>query len=343
MDSEQILLEIYKLQHYDATRFKMQKLVMIFSTIACVCGTAMMILFYTNMLSVLVFAGAVICSGVTMLLYRLKAISFDNACFSFILYVCFILMPIFWYSVHFMGSAPYVSIAVLVAILSTFTGKRLNRLLLFYLSLLTLLTIYSAIVEIPVAADLPSLLYSLIAYILTLLLIASYMLSKHKRFDELNDKFLHSSFKDELTRVYNRKVLDIIMQYEESLYKNEKSDYILIMFDIDKFKQMNDEHGHVFGDIILRNVAKCINDKVRSSDFVVRYGGDEFLVVQTNATNDSIHFFIDRIEEAMEASCYLENKVSASYGFAARSECGTPEEVLVLADKRLYEKKETST
>ncbi len=112
------------------------------------------------------------------------------------------------------------------------------------------------------------------------------------------------------------------------------------MFDIDKFKQMNDEHGHVFGDIILRNVAECINDKVRSSDFVVRYGGDEILVVQTNSTNKSMRFFIDRIEEAMDSSCDLGVEVSASYGFAARSECEKPEEVLMLADKRLYEKKE---
>jgi diguanylate cyclase (GGDEF)-like protein len=78
---------------------------------------------------------------------------------------------------------------------------------------------------------------------------------------------------------------------------------------------------------------------VRSSDFVVRYGGDEFLVVQTNATDESIRLFIEKIEEAMEASCYFEIKASASYGIAARSECKTPQEVLKLADKRLYEKK----
>jgi diguanylate cyclase (GGDEF)-like protein len=80
---------------------------------------------------------------------------------------------------------------------------------------------------------------------------------------------------------------------------------------------------------------------VRSTDFVVRYGGDEFLVVQTNASNSSVHLFIDRIEEAMDLSCYLDVKVSVSYGFAARSECEMPEEVLALADKRLYEKKQT--
>ena len=340
MDSEQILLKLFKQQHYDETRYKMQKIVMLFSTIACACGTASMILFYSGMLDIYVFAGAVICSGVAMLLARLKVVSFNTACLSFILYACFILVPIFWYLTGITGSAPYVSIAVLVAILSMFTGKLLKRLIYPYLGMLLVLAIYSAVVEIPVAADLPSLIYTVVAYILAVILIFSYMLSKQKKIEQMSDQFLRSSFRDDLTRLFNRKVLDIILQYEEKLYKENKSDYILVMFDVDKFKQMNDEHGHVFGDIILRNVAKCINDRVRSSDFVVRYGGDEFLVVQTNATDKSVQLFIDRIEEAMEASCYMEIKVSASYGIAARSECETPQEVLALADKRLYEKKE---
>jgi diguanylate cyclase (GGDEF)-like protein len=97
----------------------------------------------------------------------------------------------------------------------------------------------------------------------------------------MQDSFLKTSFRDELTRLFNRKVLDIIMKYAEKMFKSSHTDYTIVMFDVDKFKQMNDEHGHVFGDIILRNVAKCIEDRARSSDFVVRYGGDEFLVVQT--------------------------------------------------------------
>ncbi len=339
MDSEQILFDMYKQQNYDDAQYKMQKMVMLFSAIACVLGTAMMIIFYSGMIGIYIYAGAVICAGVTMLLFRLKAISLNNACFFFVLYVCFILVPLFWHQTSIMGSAPYISIAVIVAILLMFTGKRLKVLFFSYLGLLIGLTVYSAVVEIPVAADLPSLIYTIIAYILTVFLIAIYMLVKYKKFDEMNDKFLRSSFKDELTRLLNRKLLDMIMRYEESLYKIDKSDYILIMFDVDKFKQMNDEHGHVFGDIILRNIAKCIKEKARSTDFVVRYGGDEFLVVQTNSSNDSVRLFIDRIEEAMTSSCYLNIKVSVSYGFAARSECKVPEEVLELADKRLYEKK----
>ncbi len=340
MDSEQILLKMYKKQQYDVSREKMQKIVMLLSAGASTCATATMILFYNGMLDIFIWAGAVILAGVVILLYRLKVFSLDIACISFMVYICFVLMPLFWYITGIMGSAPYVSIAVLVAILSMFAGKTLKVLLFSYLCLLFALTVFSAIVEIPYTANIPQSIYTLIAYIISILLISSYMLSKQKKFDQLNDHFLRSSFRDELTRLFNRKVLDIIMQYEESIYQENKGDYILIMFDVDEFKKMNDQHGHVYGDIVLRNVAKCINDKVRSSDFVVRYGGDEFLVVQSYATDESLDAFIQRIEEAMDASCYLDIKVSASYGYAARSECESPEEVLALADKRLYEKKE---
>ncbi len=340
MDSEQVLLSMFKQQHYDSTRFKMQKMVVLFSAIACSCGVAVMSVFYIDLLYVYIFAGAVVWAGITMLLYWLKAFSFNIASLVFMIYICFVLTPVFWYLTGITGAAPYVSLIILVAILSMFTGNILKRLFFVYLVSLLALTVYSAIVQIPTTANLPSLMYTLIAFLIAVILISSYMLSKQRKFEQMNDQFLRSSFKDELTRLLNRKVLDIIIEYEESKYKENKSDYILVMLDVDKFKQMNDEHGHVFGDIILRNIAKCINDKVRSSDFVVRYGGDEFLVVQTDASEQSVRLFVERIEEAMKSSCYMDVVVTVSYGFAARSECKTPEDVLALADKRLYEKKE---
>ncbi|MEX1308574.1 MAG: GGDEF domain-containing protein, partial [Eubacteriales bacterium] len=96
-------------------------------------------------------------------------------------------------------------------------------------------------------------------------------------------------------------------------------DYILVMLDVDNFKKMNDTKGHIFGDIILRNLAKCITDEVREEDFVVRYGGDEFLVVQTKSSEASLHALTERLDAAIEASCYMDVEISISYGFAARA------------------------
>ena len=339
MDSEQILINIFKQQHYDATRDKMQHIILILSAVASSIGVVLMLIFHTVFYAYL-FAGAVICIGINVVLHLLKRISLNLASFFCMLYLCFILIPVFWLYTGANGSAPYISIIILIGVLSMFSGKMLKGLLFSYMAVLIGLTVYSIIVEIPETDDITELVYIIAAYLITIILTATYLMTKLKKFNELNDKFLRSSFKDELTRVYNRKLLDIITQYEENKHKKEGIDYVFVMFDIDHFKKMNDENGHVFGDIVLRNVAKCINEKVRSSDFVVRYGGDEFLVVQTNATSESVVLFLERIDKALETSCYLDVDISVSYGYAARSECNSPQEVLELADKRLYDKKQ---
>ena len=238
------------------------------------------------------------------------------------------------------GNTPYISLIILVAVLSLFSGKQLQWLLGGYLTLLAILLTYTAVIELPLSDNIPNYIYMLSAFAFAVGLIVIYMFSKQREFNELNDRFLRSSFKDELTQLYNRKLMDIIIEYQEKLYKREKKDYILVMFDVDNFKKLNDEHGHLYGDVVLRTIAKCINDKARSSDFVIRYGGDEFLVVQTSASEASIEKFSNRIEEAMENSCQLDMPVTASYGYAARSECASPDTVLKLADERLYENKQ---
>ena len=340
MDSEKVLLDMFKKRHYDESRHKMQKIIMTMSAVASAAGAALMSAFHPGLVYVLAFAISAVFASAILLLSGLKIIPLNMSSFIFMFYAGFILIPVFWHLTGIDGSAPYVSLVILVGMLSMFSGNMLKGMLAAYLALLLTLIGVSAWIEIPLSEDVPALSYTIVAYTLSIILITTYILSKLKRFEQMNDRFLQSSFKDDLTRVYNRKLLDIIIQYEETMYKKEHRDYILVMFDVDRFKRMNDEHGHIFGDIILRNVAQCISDKVRSNDFVVRYGGDEFLVVQTSATKDSLIAFTDRINDAIDASCYMDIAVSVSYGLAMRSEGETPDEVLRLADERLYKMKE---
>ena len=339
MDSEQILLNMFKQQHYNETQQKMQKTILILSLIASAFGTVLMIFFYSSMIYIYAIACSTILAGTALLLAGLKTLSYNVASFGYMLFACFVLVPVMWHFTGITGATPYMSLVMLVGILSMFSGRMLKGMLYSFLGLLVVLAVYSILFEIPAGKEHATVIYNIVGLMFAAGLITSYILSKLKHFEQLNDRFLRSSFKDELTLVYNRKLLDIIMQYEEKLYSKEKSDYILVMFDIDNFKQMNDEHGHIFGDVVLRNVAQCLSDKVRDSDFVVRYGGDEFLIVQTRATDASLSAFTDRIDAAIEASCYMEIEITASYGFAARSECDSAVEVLTKADQRLYEMK----
>jgi len=340
MDGEQVLLNMFKQQHYDESQYQMQKIIMILSVGCSALGALVMGIFFSEVIHLYFLIGSVVLGGLVLVISGLKAPRLNNGSFVYMIFACFVLVPVLWDFTGVRGGAPYISLAVLVAVLSMFSKWRLRVMLFTYLPLLVYLTINSAIVEIPQQADPTAIIYILSGYLMALGLTATSILSTIKRFEKLNDKFLRSSIKDDLTQVYNRKLLDMILHYEETMYKKEKSDYILVMFDVDKFKEMNDEHGHMYGDIILRNVAQCLTKKVRESDFIVRYGGDEFLVIQTAATGTSLRAFIDRVNDEVGPSCDKEIKIAVSYGYAARSECASSAEVLALADKRLYEMKE---
>jgi len=87
------------------------------------------------------------------------------------------------------------------------------------------------------------------------------------------------SGRDPLTRVLNRKFLPSVLGREITLAKKNGLPLSIVMLDVDHFKAVNDRHGHSAGDIVLREVAEVLMDLTRGSDFVFRYGGEEFLVV----------------------------------------------------------------
>ena len=114
---------------------------------------------------------------------------------------------------------------------------------------------------------------------------------------------------------------------------------MLAMLDIDRFKQMNDEFGHIMGDVVLKEFAACIKENLRATDFIVRYGGDEFLVILTYAGLDDATRIFGRIEKAMNEKLTHDFDITFSRGFARRSESDTAQALIALADQRMYQYK----
>jgi len=87
------------------------------------------------------------------------------------------------------------------------------------------------------------------------------------------------SHRDDLTDLYNRRYF--FERFDREVYRDDRyyHDISLLMLDIDNFKRLNDSHGHLQGDEVLKKLAKIIEDKVRKADVVARYGGEEFLVL----------------------------------------------------------------
>ena len=90
--------------------------------------------------------------------------------------------------------------------------------------------------------------------------------------------------RDPLTRVYNRRFLEEVGEKEFALAKRYQRPLTLIFLDIDEFKKINDQQGHLVGDQALKTVAALLSNYSRKSDFIFRYGGDEFLIIFPQTT-----------------------------------------------------------
>lgn len=153
---------------------------------------------------------------------------------------------------------------------------------------------------------------------------------------------------DKLTGAYNRAFYDVLIKKEISNARDQRSNLHLILSDIDFFKNYNDQNGHLAGDQLLREFVSLLKDNVRSTDYVLRYGGEEFVIVLFNVPESSVLFITEKIRAAVENYKFAfeakqpNGNLTASFGVASYPEDGqTPEALFHTADKRLYTAKKT--
>mgnify|MGYP005816825605 FL=1 len=155
----------------------------------------------------------------------------------------------------------------------------------------------------------------------------------------------HLIIMDSLTGALNRDAFLERANEEISLAIRRSESICLAMIDVDHFKQINDENGHVVGDYVLRHISDYLNNRLRRSDVVGRYAGDEFLVLLPDTDLDSAYLVLDMIRKNLVAHNIKVNnadvRVSISLGLiAARpTEPLDIETLIVDADKKLYEAK----
>jgi diguanylate cyclase (GGDEF)-like protein len=171
------------------------------------------------------------------------------------------------------------------------------------------------------------------------------------------------SFTDALTGVWNRRYLEeiltseaaqVLRNYERAcdgeVRKPDHRDLVFLMVDIDYFKQVNDEHGHAAGDHLLQLVAQRLGRVVRKSDVLVRWGGEEFLIMSRSTDPDGVPAFCERILEIISSEYFdlgrgIQVRKTCSVGWAPFPwdpqlyEAVCAEEVIELADTALYRAK----
>ena len=146
---------------------------------------------------------------------------------------------------------------------------------------------------------------------------------------------------DRLTCVYNRNYLEILIDYECRRVEREKGNAVFMMIDIDHFKYFNDHYGHDFGDRVLSAVAAAISKKLRSSDFIGRYGGDEFLVTLPQTSVLGARMTAQRILDECTAIDLetAQEKIGLSIGISELKAGGKPKVVLKRADEAMFRAK----
>lgn len=186
-------------------------------------------------------------------------------------------------------------------------------------------------------------LWMLLTYLLSTALLtigASLQHSRLKREVEAAQHWLRLASLDPLTGLANRRAFDDLLQRELQLRTRQQLPLSLALLDIDHFKHINDQHGHVLGDAVLRAMAGLMREGIRSSDVAARFGGEEFAVLLIGSdTHDAVHC-LQRLHQRLEELNPEGLRVTVSAGLThARTE-DTPELLIARADALLYRAKQ---
>jgi diguanylate cyclase (GGDEF)-like protein len=142
---------------------------------------------------------------------------------------------------------------------------------------------------------------------------------------------------DMLTQVYNRALLDSILYKSAKYAKRHKLPISIIMLDIDNFKSINDTYGHLEGDRILKTVASIIKSLIRESDYIFRYGGEEFLILLPNTDINGAVVVGEKIRRNIENFDFdLDRKITISCGIKQIENFDNSYLDIKEADKYLY-------
>jgi diguanylate cyclase len=163
------------------------------------------------------------------------------------------------------------------------------------------------------------------------------------RLHSIIEKQREESLKDSLTGLLNRGAYEEQGAKEIARLNRYGHALTLAVTDIDYFKKINDNHGHLAGDKALTLIAQVLKQRLRTSDLIARYGGEEFVILMPDTMLDGAHLAIEQLREAIESSAFDINgkilRLTASFGITQVLAGDSLEAAFDRADKALYEAK----
>ena len=168
------------------------------------------------------------------------------------------------------------------------------------------------------------------------------LLMLNEQLKEENEKLLKSAITDELTGIYNRKFFEKRVVEEMEIADRANEHISLIIFDLDRFKLVNDNFGHQFGDEVLKRTTQIAGDLIRKTDFLNRVGGEEFAIILPNTNKAQAVFVAEKVRKALEDNKHFKvGQVTGSFGVAERMKAESLRSWYKRADNALYQAKNT--
>jgi diguanylate cyclase (GGDEF)-like protein len=199
-----------------------------------------------------------------------------------------------------------------------------------------------------VAGLVPPLLFGVLAL---MVLVNFYVARKDAVIRGLEQELTHQKIEAELNRelalldpvteVYNRRYLRPLLSKEISRIKRYGKGLAVMMVDITGFRRVNESLGHTGGDVVLRQLAQLLQSRVRNSDMIIRFGGDEFLLILPDTDEPGYQRLDVRLKEALADWSRRSGMTEFALGFAVGAARYTPErhmdEILKLAEQRMQQ------
>ncbi len=150
-----------------------------------------------------------------------------------------------------------------------------------------------------------------------------------------------SSKEDPLTGCLNRAGFSGVLLREQEKLNRTGGPVSFMIFDIDHFKEVNDTYGHLVGDEVLVNLAKLVQGMIRNTDSLVRWGGEEFVILSDDTSIQNAAFLAEKLRKAIEAATLItQQQVTCSFGVTEMVPGEDPQSFIARADKALYTSKE---
>jgi diguanylate cyclase (GGDEF)-like protein len=156
----------------------------------------------------------------------------------------------------------------------------------------------------------------------------------------LTERLEQQATTDALTGIGNRTKLHAFLDGEMQRARRYDTPLSIILFDVDNFKKINDQHGHAIGDAVLKNICTVVSTVIRGTDFFARWGGEEFIVVATNTAAESACTLAEKLRQSIQDCPFSPvGPVTCSFGVAQLGGEYIMHALIKRADDALYRAK----